>query len=263
MARVYFLDFWLFLRKITLNLVVILCLLIGSGALLYLNEAWPDATFLECVINAFYIMTVECVPLPDRWYLEIMVLLLPIAALLVGAEALVGATVMFVNRRLRRGEWNKVVASTCKGHTVICGIGQLGLTLCELLHSAGRQVVAVDLDEDARGMATARGLGVPTLEGDMTVEGTLRDANVQAARYLMACSGNDLANLEAAIEAALINPDITVYARVYRASFASHINAALRQNINIFSPYSAAAEGILDEMAAANHARSQADGDTG
>jgi len=253
MLRAHLIDLWLFARKIALSLAVIVLLLLGAAAVFYLDDAWEGASFLECFLNAFYVMSVECVDLPDRWYLELIALLLPVLALLVGAEAVVSATVMFVNRSLRRGEWNKVVASTYKGHTVICGMGQLGLTLCERLHEAGRQVVAVDMRDDTRGMLTARGLGLPTIAGDMTSEETLRAANVQAARYLIVCSGDDLANLEAAIEGQELSPEVIVYARVYKDSFARRINDALHQNLNIFSPYATAASGILQQMEAANH----------
>lgn len=253
MLRAYLLDLWLFVGKIALNLAIILLLLVGAAAVFYLDGTWPQASFLECFLNAFYVMTVEPVGLPDRWYLEVLALLLPVLGLLVGAEAVVGATVMFVNRSLRRGEWNRVVASTYQGHTVICGMGQFGLALCERLREEGRRVVAVDLSDDTRGMVAARQLGVPTIAGDMTGEETLRAANVPGARYLVVCSGDDLANLEAAIEGRELNPEIVVYARVYRESLARRINDALHQNINIFSPYATAAGSILEQMDAANH----------
>lgn len=253
MVRVYLLDLALFVRKIALRIAVILLLLLGAAVLFYLDNTWPQASFLHCFLKAFYVMSVEPVDLPDRWYLELMALLLPLLALLVGAEAVVSAMVMFVNRSQRRGEWNRVVASTYRGHTVICGMGQFGVALCERLSVSGRQVVAVDLDDTARGMVAARGLGVPTIAGDMTAEDTLRAANVSGARYLVLCSGDDLANLEAAIEGRELNPQVVIYARVYKESLARRINEALHQNINIFSPYATAACTILQQMEASNH----------
>ncbi len=248
MLRAYAIDLWLFLRKIALNALIILAILLGSAGLFYLDGAWEDASFLECLINAFYIMMVEAVGLPERWYLEIFVFILPIAAVVVGAEAIVSATVMFVNKSLRRGEWNRVVASTYKDHTVVCGMGELGSALCEGLVAAGHHVVAVDVDEDAPGMVAARQRGVPTVAGDMALPDTLRDANVQQACAVVLCSGNDLTNLEAAIEAQRINPEARVYARVYKESFAGTVSEALGQDINIFSPYATAARAILAEM---------------
>ena len=258
MLHVHLLDLWLFLRRIALNLLIILALLVVSATVFYADDAWDGASYLDCFINSFYIMTVESVPLPDRWYLELMVLVLPLVALLIGAEAVVGATVMFLNKSLRRGEWNKVVASTYRDHTVVCGMGQLGLALCERLVEAGRQVVGVDLDDDTRGMIAASQAGVPTIAGDMTSDETLQAANVGRARYFLACSGDDLANLEAAVVAKRINPAVIVYARVYKESFAGRISEALAEDIHIFSPYATAAAGILAQMHLQNHTVEQA-----
>jgi voltage-gated potassium channel len=153
-----------------------------------------------------------------------------------------------VHKTLRRGEWNRVVASTYKDHTVVCGMGELGSALCEGLVEAGQRAVAVDVDEDTPGMVAARQRGVPTVVGDMALPDTLRAANVQRARVVVLCSGNDLTNLEAAIEAQRANPHARVYARVYKESFACTVKEALGQDINLFSPYATAAHAILAEM---------------
>ena len=70
----------------------------------------------------------------------------------------------------------------------------------------------------------------------MTLAETLREANAARACCAVMCSGNDLANLEAAIAVKEMNPQAQVYARVFKQSLADRINAALKFDIRTFSP---------------------------
>jgi voltage-gated potassium channel len=130
-TRAYFIDLSLFIRKISLNALAIVLTLVLSALLLYSANAWPDATFEECCIRSFYMMTIESVEPPQQWYLQLFVFILPVLGLVFAAEGLVSATVLFLNRSQRLGEWNAVLASTYSNHTVICGMGQLGGTLSQ------------------------------------------------------------------------------------------------------------------------------------
>jgi len=248
MLRAHVLDFWLLLRKIAPNATAILLVLLGAALFFQAVEAWREASLLNCFACAFYLMIGEAIELPDVWYLEVLVFLLPLAGVLLAAEGVISATVLFLNKSRRQGEWNMVVASTYKGHTVICGMRQLGSVLCEGLHSAGRKVVAVDVDEDLAAVVTARRRGIPVIIGDMSQPDTLAEANIRQASCVILCSGDDLANLEAAIAAKELNPDAEVHVRVYGKSLADRISAALQQDIHTFSPYASAAEMLLSQM---------------
>lgn len=87
---------------------------------------------------------------PRTWYLELLVFVMPLMGIVLVAEGLVGATILLLNRSRRQGEWSAVVAATHSGHTVICGLGQLGGTICQGLIDAGRKVVGVQTGEETR-----------------------------------------------------------------------------------------------------------------
>jgi len=246
--RAYFRDFWLFIRRIAPNAGMIGLALLVSAALFYLASAWPGASYLDCLVRAFYMMTIESVEVPQAWYLEVFVFILPALGLLLAAQGVVAATVLFLNKSQRQGEWNAVLASTYRGHVVVCGLGQLGGTLCEGLFAAGRQVVGVELDEDLPAVVTARRRGISVIIGDMTLPETLAEANLGQACCAVMSSGDDLANLEAAIAAKEMNPQAVVYARVFKKSLADRINEALKYDIRTFSPYATAAGAILGEI---------------
>jgi len=243
-------DLGLFLRKVWLNAVVVLLVLLVSAMILYQADAWPDVPFTNYLVYSLYMMVLESVPPMSHSYLALFVILLPAAGLLLAAEGLVGAAVMFMHKSQRQGEWNAVIASTYKGHTVLCGLGQLGSLLCDGLHAAGRRLVVVDVDEDTPAVATARRQGIPVIIGDMTRRDTLADASIADAACVIICGGDDLANLEAATAAREMTGTATVYVRVLKKSLADQINKALRHDIISFSPYAAAAETILGELGA-------------
>ena len=126
----YILDLWLFIRKISLNGLAVMLTLLLSAALFYSADAWPGLSYLDCCTRAFYMMTLDGVDLPRQWYLELFVFILPVLGIIFAGEGLVAATVLFLNRSQRLGEWHAVLASTMSGHIVICGMGQLGDAGC-------------------------------------------------------------------------------------------------------------------------------------
>jgi len=188
--RAYRLDLWLFIRRVSRNAAAsaLLLLLVLCATVLYTAEAWPGATFLGCLVRALYMLTIEGVEPPRVWYLEILILVMPVLGLIFAAEGLVGATVLFLNKSQRQGEWNAVIAATYSGHTVVCGLGQLGGTICQGPLAVGRKVVGVDSDEDLPGVVTARRQGVPVIIGDVTQQDTLEEANVAKASAAWRCA---------------------------------------------------------------------------
>ncbi|MGN9809441.1 NAD-binding protein [Micromonospora sp. BQ11] len=84
-------------------------------------------------------------------------------------------------------------------HVVLVGLGNIGTRVLEELHSFGIPVVAVDRTDSARGMAVARGLGLPVIVGDATRPETLRAASVHTCRALVVLTSDDVTNLETAL----------------------------------------------------------------
>ncbi|WP_165945217.1 NAD-binding protein [Micromonospora sp. KC723] len=84
-------------------------------------------------------------------------------------------------------------------HVVLVGLGNIGTRVMEELHSFGIPVVAVDRTDSARGVAVARGLGMPVIVGDATRAETLRAASVQTCRALVVLTSDAVTNLETAL----------------------------------------------------------------
>ncbi|MFE9884810.1 NAD-binding protein [Streptomyces scopuliridis] len=114
------------------------------------------------------------------------------------------------------------------GHVVLLGLGKIGSRVLVRLRELGIPVVCVEEDPDARGIALARSLRVPTVLGDVTQEGVLEAAKIERAHALLALTSVDTTNLEAALYARSVAPDLRVALRLYDDDFATAVYRTLR-----------------------------------
>ncbi|MES4890392.1 NAD-binding protein [Streptomyces sp. NPDC096012] len=114
------------------------------------------------------------------------------------------------------------------GHVVLLGLGKIGTRVLTRLRELGVPVVCVESDPDARGLATARRLRVPVVLGDVTQEGVLEAAVIHRAHALLSVTSSDTTNLEAALYARTVRPDLRVVLRLYDDDFATAVYRTLR-----------------------------------
>lgn len=114
------------------------------------------------------------------------------------------------------------------GHVVLLGLGKIGTRVLVRLRELDIPVVVVEEDPEARGIPLARSLHVPTVLGDVTQEGVLEAAKIRRARALLALTSVDTTNLEAALYARSVKPDLRVALRLYDDEFATAVYRTLR-----------------------------------
>ncbi|MEX2970956.1 NAD-binding protein [Streptomyces sp. C184] len=114
------------------------------------------------------------------------------------------------------------------GHVVLLGLGKVGTRVLARLHEMGIPVVCIEADPEARGIALARRLRVPTVLGDVTQEGVLEAAMIERAASLLALSSADTTNLEAALYARSVTPRLRVTLRLFDDRFATAVYRTLR-----------------------------------
>ncbi|MFE7038268.1 NAD-binding protein [Streptomyces atratus] len=114
------------------------------------------------------------------------------------------------------------------GHVVLLGLGKIGTRVLVRLRELGIPVVCVEDDPDARGIPVARRLHVPVVLGDVTQEGVLEAAKIQRSRALLALTSIDTTNLEAALYARSVKPDLRVALRLFDDEFATAVYRTLR-----------------------------------
>ncbi|MER0245545.1 NAD-binding protein [Streptomyces sp. HSW2009] len=114
------------------------------------------------------------------------------------------------------------------GHVVLLGLGKVGTRVLVRLREMDIPVVCVENDPQARGVAVARRMRVPTVLGDVTQEGVLEAAKIHRAHALLALTSVDITNLEAALYARSIHPELRVALRLYDDGFATAVYRTLR-----------------------------------
>lgn len=114
------------------------------------------------------------------------------------------------------------------GHVVLLGLGKIGARVLARLRELEIPVVCVEEDPDARGIALARGIGVPVVLGDVTEEGVLEAAEIHRAHALLALTSSDTTNLEATLSARTLKTDLRVALRLYDDDFATAVYRTLR-----------------------------------
>lgn len=155
--------------------------------------------------------------------------LLGIGVLLVGAASLVAFYAVvadaIVGARLSRLLGG--LPRQLRDHVVVCGMGTVGYRIAEQLVELGAPLVGVELHEDSRFLAAARRRGVPVLVADVSLPETLRALNLPAARALIAATGDDITNLETALNARRLVPDLRIVLRLFEPDFAARVERTL------------------------------------
>src|SRR5262249_51452069 len=111
------------------------------------------------------------------------------------------------------------------------------------------KVVAVDRDENARGVSLARELGIPLLIGDPSRNITLRMAGVERCRALMAIAKSDVSNLETALRGRMLQERLHVVLRVVDGDLAARVRRTFNLPLSRSVSYLAApvfAEALMD-----------------
>lgn len=98
------------------------------------------------------------------------------------------------------------------GHLVICGYGSFGRTVAKTLSNSGREVVVIERDEQR--FESIDDDSIHAVNGDARMEDALRKAGIERADAVVGAIDNSNANIEIAILASQLAPDLRVIVRV-------------------------------------------------
>jgi voltage-gated potassium channel len=226
-ARATWRDSLILLREFRLPLALFTILVLGSGWLYFiLSQNTPHP--LDNLAESFYfIITLTFLnpmyEFPKIWYLQVFFFLMPVAGIGILALGLADFGTSFFNRRARSKEWQMAVASTFSNHMILIGLGHLGFRVVNRLCEMGEEVVVIEVDPRSDLQQAIERLEVPLINDDATREVVLEAAGVRRARTIILCTQNDSLNLEVALKARALKPDIEVVVRIFDDSFASSL----------------------------------------
>jgi len=221
-------DLFVLLREFRYTLLLfIVLMLIGTVSLWLLYES-PETKHRvgldQALYGAFSLMFFQpSLEFPNHLWLEVLYFLVPIIGLGVLADGVLRFGVMLFNKRARKEEWQVALASTYRNHIIVCGLGKVGYRVVRQLLDFGEQVVGVERNADAPFVSVLQQMDVPVIIADARQRTTLTQANVEHASALIACTEHDLTNLDIALDARELNPNVKIVMRMFDAELAKKV----------------------------------------
>ncbi len=179
-------------------------------------DGYTEAVYIA-LTSAFFQFNGE---FPHNIYLQLFHIFMPIIGISALALGLADFGSLFFNRQARNKEWEMAVASTLRKHTIIVGLGHLGFRIIQKMHDMGKQMVVVELDPATDLISAVQTMNIPVIQEDATRPVTLEAANIKSANTIILASQNDAMNLQIALKARTLNPDIQVVIRIFDQDFA-------------------------------------------
>jgi Trk K+ transport system NAD-binding subunit len=220
-------------RRLRLVLASFVGLALATTVLFAGRFGWYDAISLVTATGSPNV-AVEDLPLALQVGAAAVQLLgLVVVALLtaVVVDALVGARLAQVLGGVR---------GRLSDHVVVCGLGNVGVKVVTALRQRGLAVVAIERDGDRATVATARRLGAAVLIGDATLEETMRSAQAERCRAVIAVTSDDVANLEASLVVRGQQPAARIVMRLFDTELAAQVERTMGLGISRSVSYLAA-----------------------
>jgi Trk K+ transport system NAD-binding subunit len=209
-------------RKLRITALVLLGLLVVGAGTLKVTEStsWLNAAYLAILDTLAGanpdVQARPIVKVTETALTIVSILLIPIITAAI-VEAAVNARLALALGRLKGPVAN---------HVVVVGLGNVGSRVLRRLHDLGVPAVAIDKNEEARGIPVARELRIPYIIGDASDKETLRAASVRTCRALLVVSTDDATNLATALQGRAIKEDLRVVLRLFDGDFARRVQRA-------------------------------------
>ncbi|MGB9576898.1 MAG: potassium channel family protein [Candidatus Micrarchaeia archaeon] len=117
-----------------------------------------------------------------------------------------------------------VKAEQLKDHYIICGAGRVGIHVAELLQQKNIPYVIIEKDKALVDSLTKKGFLV--LNGDALEEDSLKSADIEKAKAVVAVIPETEKNVLIALIARHLNPNIMVYARAEKEELIKQLHHA-------------------------------------
>ncbi|MEZ6234892.1 MAG: NAD-binding protein [Phycisphaerales bacterium] len=226
------------LERLWPRLVVLFVVLMAGGVLFMRLEPERGHSFAKAVFLTFGLIFGEpAEEFPEHPVLQGMFFLVPIVGLTIIIEGIVELATLVRDRRRNERAWCRIMAESMRNHIVLVGMGRLGYRTYVLLRQLSIPVVVLEVNEKNSFLQDVRNDGVPLFVGDARRESLLVDANVKDAKAVILATTDDLANLEIALDARKLNPDVRVVLRMFDQNMADKIRDGF--NIHIAMSQSA------------------------
>ena len=229
----------------TIGALLLLVMAVGTAGYHYI-EGWPWFDGFYMVVTTLTTIGYQEVhPLSHAGRVfNVFVILAGVSLLLLGVGALSQALLefelqSFFGRRRMEREIGRL-----DGHYIICGMGRVGRSVARELARKPVPFVILENNEAKRQRFASENWLV--LAGDATQEQTLREAQIEQARGLIAATTTDATNLYIVLTARGLNPHLKIIARASEDAAEKHLLTAGADSV--VSPYSFAGQRIAQSL---------------
>jgi len=229
----------------TIGVLLLLVMAIGTAGYHFI-EGWPWFDGFYMVVTTLTTIGYQEVhPLSHSGRIfNVFVILTGVSLLLLGVGALSQALLefelqSFFGRRRMQREIGRL-----ESHYIICGLGRVGRSVARELARKPVSFVIVENNESKIQRFSSENWLIVT--GDATQEQTLREAQIERARGLIAATTTDATNLYIVLTARGLNPHLKIIARASEDSAEKHLLTAGADSV--VSPYSFAGQRIAQSL---------------
>jgi hypothetical protein len=187
-------------------------------------------SYYEAISLIFFASSIEFPA--DSFLLQLMWILYPMIGIILLAEGLsnIGVSLRFGDTSSR--EWNISMAKIMNNHTIIVGIGNVGLKVLKSLVLDNKVNVLVIDKIDDKGREDQfedfqSEYKIPMINGDASRHKVLEEANISRAKAIIVLVNDDLLNVKIALLAKKLNPEIRTVVRMFDLEFGKSIKSKL------------------------------------
>jgi voltage-gated potassium channel len=228
MLRAALRDAWLVLREFGPWLLAFLVIWLAFALLLWRSyrPAGQALSLSAALYAAFSQLFFQPQPYPSDGLLQVLFFLAPAAGLALVARGAFNVGLLIFDKRNRREAWQMALASTYREHIIVCGLGKIGYRVVGQLLATGHDVVGIERNQQSEFLELVAGQDVPVIMGDGRRAEILEAAGVRDARAIVCVINDDLTNLDIALTARQIRPEIRIVLRVFNDALAQKLQSA-------------------------------------
>ncbi len=228
MARAGLRDAWLILRESSFWVLAFAVVWLGLGLILWqwYQPSGVGITLPNALYIAFAQMLFQLQPFPQSSGLQILFFLAPALGLALVGRGALSAGLLIFDKRNRREAWQMALASTYRDHIIVCGLGKVGYRVVGQLLATGHEVVGIERGQGSEFTELLRGQGVPIITGDARRLEILQAAGLSHAHSVVCVINDDLTNLDIALTARQLCPEIRIVLRIFNDALAEKLQLA-------------------------------------
>jgi Trk K+ transport system NAD-binding subunit len=117
--------------------------------------------------------------------------------------------------------------TSAAGHVIVCGLGRVGYRLSMLLLRLGEKVVVINETARADWLRAVQEAGAEVISGDARSAATLAAAGLATAKAIIAATNHDVVNIETALDARQVRPDLPIVVRLFDRDLAGMLEERL------------------------------------